>query len=314
MKRSCLFFLFSLVIVFVIGFFIWSQRGAIYDFVSDVERSASAPVPRSFADVVDATDVVDTKTNNVRPADIDEVELEDDGSEPSPTPPGAATPSPQGEGFGVGIAESESDATPLSDSPLSSLPPVFNLAVPFTSQAPYANWDEVHEDTCEEAALYMVDEFYKGTPVGQITAAVAEAELLKIVEFEKVLFGFFESTTAMQIALLAEQMYGYEKAEVVEGPSVEDLKKYIVAGYPVIVPTAGRMLGNPNFTGEGPLYHALVLKGFTETTFVTNDPGTRRGADYQYDFETVMNAMHDWNGGDVENGNKVVIIVYPNSL
>jgi hypothetical protein len=107
-------------------------------------------------------------------------------------------------------------------------------------------------------------------------------------------------------------MYGYEKAEVVEDPSVEDLKKHIVAGYPVIVPTAGRMLGNPNFTGEGPLYHALVLKGFTETTFVTNDPGTRRGADYQYDFETVMNAMHDWNGGDVENGAKVVVVVYPN--
>ncbi len=71
-------------------------------------------------------------------------------------------------------------------------------------------------------------------------------------------------------------------------------------------------LGNPNFSGEGPLYHALVLKGYTETTFVTNDPGTRLGADYQYDFDTIMTAMHDWNGGGVENGAKVVVVIYPN--
>jgi len=25
-----------------------------------------------------------------------------------------------------------------------------------------------------------------------------------------------------------------------------------------------------------------------------------------------MNAMHDWNGGDVLNGKKVVVVVYPN--
>lgn len=158
----------------------------------------------------------------------------------------------------------------------------------------------------------MVHEFYEGVPAGQISATTAEADIMKIVEFEKALFGFFESTTATQIAILAEQMYGYEKVEVIIDPTIDDLKEQILAGHPVIVPAAGRLLGNPNFSGEGPLYHALVLKGYTETTFVTNDPGTRRGSDYQYDFATVMNAIHDWNGGDVLNGAKVVVVVYPN--
>lgn len=196
--------------------------------------------------------------------------------------------------------------------PKGSTPLEFNLAVPFTSQAPLANWDAVHEDTCEEAALYMVNAFYEGQPAGKVDPDTAEADLLRIVEYEKALFGFFESTTAIQIAVLAEQMYGYEHVEVIENPTVEDLKAHLVAARPVIVPSAGRMLGNPNFTGQGPLYHALVLKGYTETTFVTNDPGTRLGADYQYDFATIMNAMHDWNGGDVESGRKLVIVVYPN--
>jgi hypothetical protein len=272
MKRFGLFFLFSLSIVLTIGFFVWWQRGTVSDFASDVERTVLAPAPQSFEEVVKNTKIAESAED-----------LENKIQEISPTTP-TNTP---------------------------TLPPTFNLAVPFTSQAPFANWDLVHEDTCEEAALYMVHEFYSGTPAGKIDPATAEAELMKIVEFEKVLFGFFESTTAAQIAVLAEQMYGYEKVEVIENPSVEDLKTYVASGYPVIIPTAGRMLGNPNFTGEGPLYHALVLKGFTETTFVTNDPGTRLGADYQYSFDIVMEAMHDWNGGDVERGAKVAVVVYP---
>lgn len=288
---SCLTVLFLLGLI---GFFIWSQRGAVFDFFGEVQRRAEAPAAVTFEEV----------------AGVEEVEGSEGGE--------------GGEGVGGANSSSLPVTTPSTIPPSTTLPPStasppssiipseFNLAVPFTSQTPYANWDAVHEETCEEAALYMVHEFYQGTPDGQIAADVAETDIMKIVEFEKALFGFFESTTATQIAVLAEQMYGYEKVEVVTDPTIEDLKRYLVAGYPVIVPSAGHLLGNPNFSGDGPLYHALVLKGYTETTFVTNDPGTRRGADYQYDFETVMTAMHDWNEGDVLNGAKVVVVVYPN--
>jgi hypothetical protein len=282
---------------------LWSQKNALLDFWSDSERFAAAPTPKTFEEVTGEVAEGAEEAEVVVEENTIEVVKE---NEPVPS-----TSVVTGEGEAEIINSDEKlPATPFTPS---TMPTEFNLAVPFTSQAPLSVWDLVHEDTCEEAAIYMIHRFYEGDSAGKIEVNVAEAELLKIVEFEKALFGFFESTTAAQISVLAEQMYGYEYVETVENPTIEDLKTHIAAGRPVIVPTAGRMLGNPNFTGEGPLYHALVLKGYTETTFVTNDPGTRLGADYQYDFETVMNAMHDWNGGDVENGAKVVVVIYPNA-
>ncbi len=186
-----------------------------------------------------------------------------------------------------------------------------NLAVPFTSQAPHANWDEVHEETCEEASIYMVHEFYQGTS-GVITQDTAETELQKIIAQEMAQFGFYKDTTADETAELIKALYGYTRVDVLSDPSADDLKALIATGHPIIVPAAGRQLGNPNFSGIGPLYHMLVIRGYTETQFITNDPGTRRGEAYVYDIDTIMNAMHDWNGGDVENGAKKVIVVYPN--
>jgi len=78
------------------------------------------------------------------------------------------------------------------------------------------------------------------------------------------------------------------------------------------VPAAGRELGNPNFTDPGPLYHMLVVRGYTENNFITNDVGTRKGENYQYKYDVLMNAIHDWNGGDVNNGQRVVIVAWPN--
>ena len=40
------------------------------------------------------------------------------------------------------------------------LPSQFNLAVPFVLQAPTANWDAVHNETCEEAAVLTVHYYW----------------------------------------------------------------------------------------------------------------------------------------------------------
>lgn len=206
-----------------------------------------------------------------------------------------------------------SPTAPRNDSPeptVETVPSSFNLAVPFTSQAPFAVWDEMHGEACEEASIYMVAEFYKGT-TGKIDPTVADKELYRLVALEMDLFGYFEDTTAAETAQLVKKAYGYSRVDLIDDPTADQIKALIASGHPVIVPAAGRMLHNPNFTGDGPPYHMIVLRGYTETQFVSNDPGTRRGESYVYDIDTIMEAMHDWNGGDVGNGKKVVLVIYP---
>jgi hypothetical protein len=203
-------------------------------------------------------------------------------------------------------------AKPVPSEPTSPLPATFNLAVPFTVQAPLGNWDKVHEDTCEEAAALMVDGFYDGKK--SFGAQEAEDELMKIVEWEKKYFGFFEDTTAAQTGTMAEKYFGYKTTKLIKDPTVEDIKREVFAGHPVIVPANGQQLGNPYFTPPGPIYHMLVIRGWTTgNKFIANDAGTKHGNGYVYDESVIMNAMHDWvQATKSATGAKVVLVIYPN--
>ena len=183
-----------------------------------------------------------------------------------------------------------------------------NLAVPFTSQAPHANWDLPYQETCEEASVYMVSRFFDGDQRLNIPKEEADAELLKLVEWQKEKFGHYEDTSVSEVLNILKHYYGLTY-RVINNPTVDDIKDVITQGYPIIVPAYGKALPNPFFSGDGPLYHMLVIKGYLEDRFITNDPGTRRGADFTYEFDHFMPAIHDWNGGDVQNGSSRVIVV-----
>lgn len=188
-----------------------------------------------------------------------------------------------------------------------ALPTEFNLAVPFTSQAPFEVWDEVHQEACEEAALMMVDAFFDRHTFSRVSA---ENEIQDLVAWQKQTFGYFKDTTAEETARILREKYGYENVRVVYDPTIDDVKREVARGRPVILPAAGRLLGNRYFREPGPLYHMLLVRGWTKDgMIITNDPGTKRGEGYLYKPEVLMNAVHDWNGGDVENGRKVMIVV-----
>ena len=63
----------------------------------------------------------------------------------------------------------------------------------------------------------------------------------------------------------------------------------------MVAPFAGRTLGNPFFTGLGPVYHNLVIRGYDNDRFITNDVGTRHGQNFIYDSNVLMTALHDWH-------------------
>ncbi len=190
----------------------------------------------------------------------------------------------------------------------SELPEEINLAVPFVSQAPSKNWDAVHEETCEEASVVMINGFYKKE---EYSRARMEEELQKLIAWQKENLGFFEDTTAEETALMMKEVYDL-KAKVIYNVTIEDIKKELAAGRPVIIPAAGKLLPNPYFSNGGPIYHMLVLKGYTKDgKFISNDPGTNTlGENFTYKFADLYNAIHDWvKDGDILTGPKVMIVV-----
>lgn len=184
-----------------------------------------------------------------------------------------------------------------------------NLKVPFVLQAPFAVWDALHDEACEEASVIMVDAFLKKKK--SFTKQEMEDAIQKVVAWQKQKFGFFEDTTVEETAVILKEYLGVANTQAVYDITIDDIKKELAAGRPVIVPAAGKLLFNPNFRGGGPDYHMLVIKGYTKNGyFITNDPGTKRGADYIYKIDLLYKAIHDWvPGGNVLDGRKAMIVV-----
>ncbi|OGE80783.1 MAG: hypothetical protein A3E98_03505 [Candidatus Doudnabacteria bacterium RIFCSPHIGHO2_12_FULL_48_11] len=191
---------------------------------------------------------------------------------------------------------------------IEQLPDEVNLAVPFTSQAPHKIWDEEHNEFCEEASVLMAAHYIQGLLIAN--ADYAEEQLQKIKNWEIITLGFHKDTTAQETSRILTEYFDIENVKLLRDPDLDQIRKFLAEGKLIVTPAAGRLLGNPNFHSPGPLYHMLVIKGYTQDgKLITNDPGTRKGADYIYDPEVIMNAMHDWNDGDVYNGQKIVIII-----
>jgi hypothetical protein len=180
------------------------------------------------------------------------------------------------------------------------------LEVPFTSQAPFGNWDAPYDEACEEASMLMVDAYLKGYALDQSTADQAIVDQYTWQTEQ----GYPIDITASQVQRVFADYWGIT-SRLVKNPRVEDITNALDEGSLVVVPAAGRFLENPYFTPPGPLYHMFVITGYdsVQKEFITNDPGTRRGEGYRYSYETIMYAIHDWNNGDVVNGEKVILVV-----
>lgn len=181
-----------------------------------------------------------------------------------------------------------------------------DLDVPYTSQAPEKIWEQPWEDACEEAAVLMLDAYYKGYALSPLSA---KDELLKMISWEEQK-GWGGSIEIEKIKLMMQDFLRIKGTiKIIENPTVEIIKKYLRAGSPVLVVADGKTLPNKYFANGGPVYHALIIRGFVGDKFITNDPGVNRGRDFVFNIADVMNSIHDWNGGDVKQGRKVILVV-----
>jgi hypothetical protein len=190
--------------------------------------------------------------------------------------------------------------------------------VTFFPQAPYGVWDELHSEACEEASMIMVDSYFDNTPLALNTM---EQAILNSVKWQEQ-NNYTVDVSARQVVDILKTLYDRDSTLITD-VTAKSIKDEIDKGNLVIVPAAGRLLGNPYFSGQGPLYHMLVVRGYDDSKneFITNDPGTKRGEAYRYSYSTLIHAIHDWpkeglgqdrvTEAEMNAGRKVFVSVKP---
>lgn len=194
-----------------------------------------------------------------------------------------------------------------------ALPERVNIAMAFTSQAPFGEWsDPRQQDGCEEASVAMIKWWLEGRR--SVTKEDAKADILALSAKSEEMFGTFHDTSIADTHKLLKAWVTTGVKSNVEQLTLDGMKQDLADGRVIIIATDGRLLGNPNFSGGGPERHMLIIKGYDDTAhkFIANDVGTRAGADYRYDYDVIMTALIDYNTGYHEpltSSRKIGIVV-----
>lgn len=213
-------------------------------------------------------------------------------------------------------AASQATPTPLPSSSPSmvtmqptpkALPKQVRLAVPFLVQAPFANWDALHEEACEEASMLMVEHFLKGQPLQSLQEE--DKKLIAQVRYQEQ-NGYKVDLSLKQVADIMRDYYGISNARIETDFTIEDMKRELANGKPIIVPAYGKALPNPFFRSGGPEYHMLVITGYDEKGFISNDPGIRQGANFRYTYDSLYTAINNWDIVGNRLSNKKTYLVF----
>ena len=125
------------------------------------------------------------------------------------------------------------------------LPDKHLISTTFVPQAPEKNWSQPWQDACEEAAILTVHYYLENKTPDLATMIKDYEELLA------------ESTTRdinlEDMGKIAKDLYGYQP-QIIENPTIEDIKTFIAVDTPVIIPANGKTsLVKTNISKRRPL-------------------------------------------------------------
>ncbi len=204
------------------------------------------------------------------------------------------------------VVEQQNEETSLDTEPVveidsqASLPSASYLEVDFICQAPLQtpeNW-VFHEESCEEAAFLQAYNYQKGI---KMTAEEADKLILEMIAWQENYFGSHKDLYGEEMKEFIVEFSDLEENQVrvISDVTIKDIERELAADRPVIAGAMGETLENPFYPYPG--YHMLTIIGYTEDRFITNDNGTRRGADYSYEKELFMKSVK-------EAGNQVLVL------
>ena len=181
--------------------------------------------------------------------------------------------------------------------PVNLIPSSAMLPVPFITEAPSGIFAGPWKNACEEASIAMVEWFYSGKNPDDIKAI--EAFMLELFKQQNLLYGSNANSDAKRTVELIN-LYTSFTANIVENPTMEDIKREINQGRPVITPNYGFGLNNPNipFLSTGSSYHMVVITGYDDEKdeLITNDSGDFiSGRAHRYAYDVFMQSVHDYD-------------------
>lgn len=172
------------------------------------------------------------------------------------------------------------------------------LNVPFIMQAPLGNWnDRRQEFGCEEATIVMAMDWARkvvNTPGDTIYKEEAQRDIINMSEYERVIYGFYEDTSAEDTARLMREFYQYPDVEVKTNVSVEDVRQELAKNRVVIIPLDTRLTGLQTYK-HGPIRHMVIAVGYDDKNneIIINDPILQNGG-FEWIPANALNAAM-WN-------------------
>lgn len=189
------------------------------------------------------------------------------------------------------------------------------LKAPFIIQAPFADWDDPRQqDACEEASVIMAVKWSQG--VTKISKADALDLILDIAKYEDENYGANKDTSIQDTyERIVKGYFKFENASLIEINNVDEIVAALDGSSVVIMPADGKALNNPNFSGDGPEKHMLLLKGYDvdKEHFITNDPGTRNGENFIYSKKTIEASLKNYRTSEDDSSleKNAVIVIRP---
>jgi hypothetical protein len=169
------------------------------------------------------------------------------------------------------------------------------LDVQFIPQGPIdpgaAHW-ALHKESCEEAAALMAHNFAIGRT---ITMQQANDEIFELVDWQVAEFGNEHDIYAEEVTQMLQGFYGHKDVQILENATIDDLKRELSQGFPVIVPSIAKYLHNPRYYDQD--YHMFLIVGYTQDKIIAHDNGTTWGENYPYPYDDFMQAL-EAAGGD----------------
>lgn len=198
--------------------------------------------------------------------------------------------------------------TPLFSINAQGRPQSTILGVAYASQLPFGERNDPRQaDGCEEASMVMAMAWVNG---GSVPADEIKRDIVNISEYERMIFGFFEDTSAQDTARVMREFYRYDNVVVKENITTEDIKQELAANRLVILPINTRMTGLAMYAG-GPVRHTVVVVGYDDKNdeLIIHDPLYNNIQNYPVPASAIGKALSNYYSGVRLAGNSGTALI-----